>query len=176
MSMAHRCRVAGRMITYHRFPDGLLEQNELLGLPKLVDDGRCRHCRHPGCPRKDRRTAEPRAIPPASRSSKLKKEASYFAKQCAWSGRLRLVLQEGVQPRAAFHEGVRDLVDGDGFIQAAMPEEPSYSLNGGRIPKARRSRVLFFQLMGLKGWNGRHGGNVLPPGLLRELEVVRRRS
>nr|WP_222531118.1 NmrA/HSCARG family protein [Azospirillum sp. 412522] len=35
-------RAAGRTITYHRFPDGLLEQDRLLGrLAELVDDGRC---------------------------------------------------------------------------------------------------------------------------------------
>ncbi|WP_451986003.1 NmrA/HSCARG family protein [Azospirillum endophyticum] len=35
-------RAAGRTITYHRFPDSLLEQNRLLGrLAELVDDGRC---------------------------------------------------------------------------------------------------------------------------------------
>lgn len=35
-------RAAGRTITYHRFPDSLLEQDAFLGrLAALVDDGRC---------------------------------------------------------------------------------------------------------------------------------------
>lgn len=35
-------RAAGRTITYHRFPDSLLEQNAMLGrIAELVDEGRC---------------------------------------------------------------------------------------------------------------------------------------